>query len=210
MKRNRAIFLDRDGVINEILFHQDMGVIETPFTVQQFRLRPGVASAIRQMNRLGYRTVVVSNQPGIAMRHFSKRTLTAIDHKMKKLLKRNKAHLDGIYYCIHHPVKGLGSLKKKCRCRKPKPGLLRAAAKSLQLDLKRSFMIGDSILDVQAGRRAGCKTILLAHMKCDLCHLMAKRGVKPDMMAKNLIDAVKQIKKHSKRRRFPARSSGRN
>ena len=192
-KKDRAVFLDRDGVINEILFHQEMGIIDTPFTVEQFRLKKSAARVIRRFNRLGFKVVVVSNQPGVAMKHFSRKTLDAMTAKMNRLLARSGARLDGIYYCLHHPEKGIGKLKKVCRCRKPKPGLLFQAARDLNLDLKKSFMVGDSILDVQAGRKAGCKNFLLAHLKCDLCREMAKRGIKPDYLAKDLREAVRKI-----------------
>ena len=193
--KERAVFLDRDGVINEILFHQEMGVLETPFTADQFRLRKGVAGAIRQLNRLGLKIVVVSNQPGVAMRHFTRKTLDRITQKMKRELKRKGSYLDGVLYCLHHPTKGVGSLKKNCACRKPKPGLFYEAARWFNIDLKKSYLVGDSILDVQAGRRAGCTTFLLSHLKCDLCHLMAKRGIKPDYLVKGLAEVVKRIRR---------------
>lgn len=185
--------MDRDGAINEILFHQEMGLLETPFTVEQFRLKKGAAHAIRQINRMGLRTFVVSNQPGVAMRHFSRKTLADITKKMVLQLKNEGAFLDGVYYCIHHPRKGLGALKKKCSCRKPKAGLLFQAARDHRIDLKKSYLVGDSIVDVQAGRRAGCKTILLAHLKCDLCHLMAKRGIRPNYRVTDLREAARLI-----------------
>ena len=196
--KNRAIFLDRDGVINEIIFHQEVGLLETPFTEKQFRLRAGIPNAVRKFKQLGFKVIVVSNQPGVAMRHFSQRTLKAITKKMVSLLKKRGAHLDGIYYCIHHPTKGIGFLKKRCSCRKPKTGLLLKSARMLAIDLKRSYMVGDSITDVETGKRAGCKTFLLAHLKCDLCHLMAKRGIKPDYLADNLLDVTDQIERLEK------------
>lgn len=191
--KSPAVFLDRDGVINEIIFHQEMGIIETPFTVAQFRLKKGAGKAIRQLNRAGFKVVVASNQPGLAMKHFSRQTLKEITHKMIRLLKREGARLDGIYYCVHHPSKGRGALKKNCACRKPKAGLLRAAAKEMRLDLKRSYMVGDSIFDVMAGKNAGARTLLLSHLKCDLCHLMAKRRIKPDYLVKDLRAGVSRI-----------------
>lgn len=199
MAKANAVFLDRDGVVNEVLFHKEMGLIETPFTVKQFRLKQGVAKAIRRINRLGLKVVVVSNQPGVAMRHFSRKTLVAITKKMKAALKKGGAFLDGVYYCLHHPTKGTGALKRKCACRKPKAGLLKQAARELNIDLGKSYMVGDSIFDVQAGQRAGCKTFLLAHLKCDLCDLMARRGVRPDYIVKDLSSAVRQIAKLEQR-----------
>jgi len=189
-----AVFLDRDGVINEIIFHQELGVLESPFTPAQFHLKTGVAEAIRRIHRLGLKAVVVSNQPGIAMRHLTKRALEAITQKMQEGLRRRKARLDGIYYCPHHPLKGKGKLRRRCACRKPKPGLLFQAARDLDIDLRRSYLIGDSITDIEAGLRAGCLTFLLAHLKCDLCNLMAQRNIRPHYLVKNLANALKKIR----------------
>jgi D,D-heptose 1,7-bisphosphate phosphatase len=195
MKKNKAVFLDRDGVINDIIFHQEMGIIETPFTVDQFKIKKGVAKAIQKINKLGYKVIVASNQPGLAIGNFTEETLLGMTGKMISEIKKDGGHIDDIFYCIHHPKKGTGPLTRQCACRKPKPGLLRMAAKKHNIDLKKSYMIGDSITDVEAGLRAGCKTILLAHLKCDLCHLMAKRGIKPHFMANNLQAAAKLIRK---------------
>lgn len=195
MKKSPAVFLDRDGVINDIIFHQEMGIIETPFTLEQFKIKKGAGKAIRAFNKLGFKVIVASNQPGLAIGNFTEETLLGMTGKMIEGLKKDGARIDDVFYCIHHPKKGNGPLTKKCSCRKPKPGLLRMAAKKHNIDLKRSYMIGDSITDVEAGLKAGCKTILLAHLKCDLCHLMAKRGVKPHFMANNLQAAAKLIRK---------------
>lgn len=199
--KKRAVFLDRDGVINEILFHQEMGVLETPFTVAQFRLKPHVASSIRRLKKLGFRVIVVSNQPGVAMGHFSLKTLCAITHKMIRQLKQQRAYLDGIYYCLHHPKKGNGRLKRQCQCRKPRPGLLLRAARDLKVDLRKSYMVGDSILDVEAGRQAGCKTFLLAHAKCDLCSLMNRRGIRPHYQVADLSEVPNRICRIEKKKR---------
>jgi histidinol-phosphate phosphatase family protein len=196
-----AVFLDRDGVINEVIFHQEMGLLESPFTAAQFRLLPRVGPAIRQIRRMGLKAVVVSNQPGVAMRHFSKQTLAAVTKKMSRLLARSGASLDGIYYCPHHPLKGKGALKRRCACRKPKPGLIRQAARDLAVDLKRSYLVGDSILDVQAGLRAGLTTFLTAHLRCDLCRLMARRRIKPHFVVKDLAAAVRKIAELERKRK---------
>lgn len=198
--KRRAIFLDRDGVINEILFHQEMGIIETPFAVKQFKMKKNVGQAIRKINTSKFLAILVSNQPGVAMRHFNLKTHQAIHLRMEKDLAKSRARLDDAFYCLHHPTKGQGVLRKVCSCRKPKPGMLLEAARKWNIDLARSYFIGDSILDVQAGLAAGCKTVLLAHLKCDLCHLMAKRGIKPHLMASDLLDAVKKILRKEKMR----------
>ena len=190
---HRAIFMDRDGVINEIIYHQEMGIIDTPFIVEQFCLLPQVAEAISLINQMGFKAVVVSNQPGIAKGHFSQETLARIDAKMKGELAAAGAFLDAIYYCLHHPQGSNGNYRMECDCRKPKPGLLLQAARDGDIDLTNSFMIGDGLIDIQAGHSAGCKTILLGRVKCDLCRLMQDQDINPDLIAPNLLEAVKRI-----------------
>ncbi len=192
---DRAIFLDRDGVINEIVYHQDIGVIDTPFTPQQFQLLPGVAEAIRLINQTNFKAIVVSNQPGIAKNHFTEEILEQIDQKMRKELAKEGAFFDGIYYCLHHPDGSNGKYRKVCECRKPKPGLLLQAAGDLNIDLTQSYVIGDSITDVLAGQRAGCKTLLIGRMKCDLCRLMDREGASPDLIVAGLLEAIKVIER---------------
>lgn len=207
-----AVFFDRDGVLNDLLFDEEAGILESPFSPKQFRLKRGVAQVISKINGLGLKSILVSNQPGIGMGRFSVRTLEKITAKMVRELRKSGAFFDGIYYCFHHPEKGLGKYKRNCSCRKPKAGLLFRAARDHGIDLRRSFMVGDSIFDVQAGRRAGCKTFLLAHLKCDLCDLMRRRGIKPHYLVKDLSAVVTQIvrltkKKRSLKKVFPAVAS---
>lgn len=192
---NRAVFLDRDGVINQIIYHQDIGILDTPFHPSQFKLLPGVEKALRKINRLGLKAILVSNQPGVAKKHMSLENFFKIDQKMKKELSKNKVKLDAVYYCLHHPQGGDKRFKKFCSCRKPKPGLLLKAAKEQKVDLENSYMIGDSLTDIQAGKSAGCTTLLLGNHKCDLCGLMEKKKIKPDFIVNNLNQAVKLIEK---------------
>jgi len=190
----RAVFLDRDGTINEIIYHQDIGIIDTPFTMEQFRLLPHVAEAISLINRMGYKVIVVSNQPGVARGHFTKETLFQIDLKMKEELAARGAFIDASYYCPHAPDGVIPKYSKRCNCRKPKPGLLLKAARELNIDCSHSFMIGDSLTDVQAGHSVGAKTILLGRMKCTLCRLMQEEGIYPDFICADLLAAVQKIK----------------
>jgi D-glycero-D-manno-heptose 1,7-bisphosphate phosphatase len=185
--------MDRDGVINEMIYHQEMGIIDSPFIVEQFRLLPQVAEAISLVNQMGFKAVVVSNQPGIARGNFSQETLARIDAKMKGELAAGGAFLDAIYYCRHHPQGSNGNYRRECDCRKPKPGLLLQAAREGDIDLTKSFMIGDGLTDIQAGHSAGCKTILLGRMKCELCRLMQDKDINPDLIVPNLLEAVKRI-----------------
>jgi len=190
----KAVFIDRDGVINELLYFQDLGIIDTPFTPEQFRLLPHVGQAIRAINLMGFKAIVASNQPGIARNHFTEKVLARIDAKMNQELATAGAFLDAVYYCPHHPAGNNGKYRTECDCRKPKPGLLRKAARDLNVDLSASYMVGDNITDIQAGQSAGCYTILVGRMKCELCHMMDEAGVKPDLIVPDLLEAVERIR----------------
>ena len=155
--KQKAVFLDRDGVINVY-----RGFL---CNIDDFVLIPGIAEAIRKINESGYLVIVVTNQPIIARGEVTVSQLQEIHNKMETLLGLEGAYLDAIYYCPHHPHKGyegeISELKIDCQCRKPKPGMLLMAAKDFNIDLGKSFMIGDSENDVKAGLAAGCMTILV-------------------------------------------------
>ena len=191
----KAVFLDRDGVINELIYHQEQGVIDSPFTVEQFRLLPGVGEAIRKLHEMDYKVVVVSNQPNVAKGNLFEETFEGIRKRMKDELAREGAFLDGEYYCFHHPEATIGKFKANCECRKPKPGLLLQAAKEMDIDLSQSWMIGDNLSDIKAGKGAGCRTILLGKMKCELCRLMDEQNARPDAIVPNLKEAVQLLLK---------------
>jgi D,D-heptose 1,7-bisphosphate phosphatase len=191
----KAIFLDRDGVINELTYYPEEGIIDSPFTVEQFRLLPGVGEAINQLHEKDYKAILVSNQPGIAKGHMSWETFNQIRKKMEEELAKEGAQLDAEYYCFHHPEAKVKAYQAHCECRKPKPGLILEAAKRLDIDLSQSWMIGDGLTDVKAGKGAGCRTILLGRMKCELCHLMDEQNTRPDAIAANLKEAVEIVLK---------------
>jgi len=193
--KNKAVFLDRDGVINEIIYHQEMGIIDSPFTVEQFKLLPDVGEAINKFHSLGFKVIIVSNQPGIAKNHFTMKIFEEIRDKMKKELLKTDSYVDAEYYCFHHPEAKLMEYRKICECRKPRPGMLLKAAKEHNIDLSNSWMIGDGLTDIQAGSIAGCKTILIGRMKCDLCRLIEDIGVKPGFITPNLYKASLIIEK---------------
>ncbi len=148
-----AVFLDRDGtLVREVDYLR---------TVAQLRLLPGAADAIRRLNQAGFAVVLATNQSGIARGILTEGELQAINDELQRRLAARGARLDAIYYCPHHPEAPVAAYRKRCRCRKPAPGLLLRAARDLDLDLSRSFAVGDSARDVQAGARAGCRTILV-------------------------------------------------
>ena len=160
----KAIFLDRDGTINKYV-----GFLRR---IDDFELLPGVTEAIKKINTSGYLAIVASNQPVIARGEVTYEELDEIHNKMETLLGKEGAYVDGIYFCPHHPDKGfegeIPELKFDCGCRKPKPGMLLKAAKDFNIDLSKSWMIGDRESDVKAGAAAGCKTILLTEEDCDI------------------------------------------
>ena len=151
--RQKAIFLDRDGTINKMV-----GFITKP---EQFELLPGVAKAIKAINKSGYLAIVITNQPVIARGDCTFEQLQTIHNKMETELGKEGAFVDAIYVCPHHTDKGFSGerpeYKCDCDCRKPKPGLLLQAAKDFNIDLSQSYMIGDSAGDVKAGEYAGVK-----------------------------------------------------
>lgn len=188
-----AVLLDRDGVINQLAFFPDLGLIDSPLNPEQFILMPDAAEAIKLFNGLGLKVIVVSNQPAIAKGKMSEKLFDKIRHKMKILLEEKGAHLDGEYYCFHHPEAEKPELKVKCDCRKPLPGLILKAAKDFGLDLCECYMIGDGLTDIKAANAAGCKSILIGNLKCDSCRLMETMAIKPDIIAHSLFEASKII-----------------
>ena len=187
---NCAVFLDRDGVINELVYHQEQEVIDSPFTPGQFKLIPGVTEALKTLHNNGYLNILVSNQPGVAKRHMTAKNFELIRKKMNSELNKGGASLDGEYYCMHHPEAVVERYCIKCDCRKPLPGLLLRAAQEKNIDLKQSWLIGDNLSDIQAGKAAGCRTILIGTMKCELCRLLKEKNTIPDYIISNLAEAV--------------------
>lgn len=177
-QKQKAVFLDRDGTINKYVgFLRD---------IDQFELLPGVTDAVKLINSSGYLTIVVTNQPVIARGEVTVPELQLIHNKMETLLGAEGAYLDAIYYCPHHPHKGyegeIPELKIECECRKPKPGMLLQAAKDFNISLADSWIIGDGENDVEAGKAAGCGTVLIG-----------TEDYSQEIIASSLLEAVNQI-----------------
>jgi D-glycero-D-manno-heptose 1,7-bisphosphate phosphatase len=188
----RAVFLDRDGTINRLIYYSEHGVVDSPFHPSQLKLLPGAAGAMRKLSAKGFLLVLISNQPGVAKGHMSKKTFAEIDKKLTVLLAREGAFLDDRFYCQHHPNAKLKEFRKVCSCRKPKPGSILLAAKKHGIDLKKSYMVGDGIHDAKAGRAAGCRTVFVGQFKPELWKYF-NGGKKPDIVANDLADAAKRI-----------------
>lgn len=197
-----AVFLDRDGVINAMVYNAEFGLVDSPANPSQFQLLPGVPEAVRRIRELGYLAVVISNQPGVAKGKFSPQLLDDMTANMEVALAEHGAALDAIYYCKHHPDGIVSEYRMVCECRKPKPGMLFAAAEDLGIDLGRSFFIGDGLSDMQAGSAAGVTTILVYPSSCIyLCDELNRQNVQPDYIVRSITEAVERISEIDMRRR---------
>lgn len=147
-----AVFLDKDGTV----------IVNVPYNVEPVRieLMPGIES-LAALQRAGYRFVMISNQSGVAHGYFSEEALHDVWDRVGQLLKECGVDIDAFYYCPHHPEGQVDQYRVECECRKPKPGLIQRAAGELNIDLSRSWFLGDILDDVEAGNRAGCRTILV-------------------------------------------------
>ncbi|TKB48825.1 D-glycero-beta-D-manno-heptose 1,7-bisphosphate 7-phosphatase [Ferrimonas sediminicola] len=148
----KAVFLDRDGVIN-----RDHGYVHT---IEEFEFIPGTLQACARLSQAGYQLVVVTNQSGIARGYYDEGQFRALSQWMGRQFAEAGAPLLGVYFCPHHPEKGLPKYVGECECRKPNPGMLLQAAEEHDLDLANSVMIGDKDGDIEAGRRAGVATCI--------------------------------------------------
>ena len=151
--RRPALFIDKDGTLVENL----------PYNVDPARIRlaPDALAAAARLHGQGYRLVVVTNQAGVALGKFEERALERVEHRLRELLAEGGVPLGGMYWCPHDPGGVVARYAIDCTCRKPNPGLLWKAARDFDIDLSRSWMVGDILDDVEAGRRAGCRTVLL-------------------------------------------------
>ena len=192
---NKAVFLDSDGVINEMIYFEEEGVIDSPYSENQFKLIKKVPEAIAKLNSSGFKVIVVSNQPGIAKGHFDEKTFEKISKKMNRLLNKKKAKLDSELYCLHHPNAKLKKYKKICNCRKPKIGLIKKVVKLYNLDIKNSYFIGDGFVDLEAARKAGCKSVFIGNLNSKLTNILHKKNLFPDIFAHDLHEAVQIILK---------------
>lgn len=182
-----AVFVDRDGTISE-----EVGYISD---LDQFRLVPKAAEAIKLINESDLVVIVITNQAGVAKGYFSEETVDHIHKKMEKLLLEHGAYLDGIYYCPHHPEGVVGSYRRACDCRKPAPGLLEQASKDHGIDLAASYMVGDKVTDIELARKVGAKGILVltGYGRDELQKISDVPVENPAYVALDLFDAVKWI-----------------
>jgi len=169
----RAIFLDRDGVINKKAKEHDY--IKK---WGEFEFLPHITDVISQLNKK-FLVVVVSNQGGISRKMMTVNDVNSIHSNMQLELKKNNAIIDKVYFCPHY-------VQDNCMCRKPQPGLILQAAKDLNINLSKSYMIGDSGSDMEAGKKAGCKTVLCSDS-------FLEKNIKPDFVVKDILEILKVV-----------------
>jgi D-glycero-D-manno-heptose 1,7-bisphosphate phosphatase len=150
---DKIVFLDRDGTIN-----QEVEYLHRP---EDLVILPGVADALSRLKAQGFKLVVVTNQAGVARGYYKEEDVVSLHHTLNQLLSKEDAVIDQFFYCPHHPVHGIGEYKKECHCRKPETGMFEMAEAYFSVDKAHSYMIGDKLLDTEAGRRYGVNSILV-------------------------------------------------
>ena len=183
---NSAVFLDRDGVIVKPVDG------EAPTRISDLELIPEVIPVIFKLQKRGYKIIVVSNQPDVALGIIEEETKQGLVKKFEQLLQENNVKLDAIYYCFHHERGIVKKYSVNCSCHKPKPGMLLKAQKTFNLDMNKSFIIGDRASDIVAGGKAGVKTILLDPENAQDNYL-SLHNIEPDYTISNIAEALKII-----------------
>jgi D-glycero-D-manno-heptose 1,7-bisphosphate phosphatase len=192
MEKNIAVFLDRDGTINEEVGYMD--------NLDKLKMIPTAYEAIRLINKSCMKAIVVTNQAGVARGFFTEQFVKQTHEIIQADLLHQNASIDKFYYCPHHPTEGTGIYLQNCNCRKPLPGMLLQAALDLDVELENSYMIGDTYRDMEAATKAGVKGILVKtgygrEELQDVGTNVAGSENKPDFVAEDILEAVKWIMK---------------
>lgn len=192
MAARRAIFVDRDGTLSH-----EVGYVNH---ISRFRLFPFAASAVRAINNSGFLAVVVTNQAGVARGYYPESLIHEVHDTLRSELSGGGARLDGVYVCMHHPSVGEPPYRLDCDCRKPKPGLVLRAAADLDIDVKRSYVIGDREVDLELAWNVGARGVLVktGYGLGELRNRAPQWPRQPDMVAEHLLEAVQRIVAESK------------
>ncbi len=180
--KHKAVFVDRDGTINV-----DVHYLDDP---DKFEMYPGVGEGVKKLKDSGFKIIIITNQSGIARGYFTEKQLSDVHERMKKEFQEFYVMLDGIYYCPHHP-------DDNCNCRKPRTGLFEKAIDEHNIDISKSYMIGDKALDINAGKKIGTVTILIPelHIRDEILSKKNELKYDPDYIADDFFDAVEWILK---------------
>ena len=183
-----AVFIDRDGTINK-----EVGYLDS---LDKLVIYPNAFAAIKIINQSGMKAIVVTNQSGVARGYFTEDFVCQVHLRIQELLNVQDAHIDAFFYCPHHPVEGQGGYRQNCFCRKPEAGLLLEAEKEMDIDLERSYVIGDAMKDIEAGFKAGSKCILVrTGYGKEAEKEIFNSAFKPSYVAEDILDAVNWIMK---------------
>lgn len=195
VEKRPAVFLDRDGVVNEIVFNEDTEELESPLNISQFSFMGRALEALRTIKEKGYYIFIVTNQPAAAKGKATLGQLYDINKHLMDLSIKNHCEIDGIYMCPHSEKKTAYTkqvfLNKQCSCRKPGTGLFQRALQTYQIDLKSSYMVGDSYTDILAGMRIGVQAVLIGDLKCDMCARLENN--KPKMICNSLYEFSEKL-----------------
>jgi D-glycero-D-manno-heptose 1,7-bisphosphate phosphatase len=185
--KRRAVFMDRDGTISE-----EVGYVNHP---ARYRVFPYSAEAVRLLNEAGWLAILVTNQAGVARGYFTEDIIGQVHNVLTEELVKQGARLDAIYYCAHHPTVGAEPYRLDCDCRKPKPGLIERAAREFEIELAQSWMIGDRYSDIELARNAHVRAalVLSGYGRGEWEYQRSAWQHEPDMVADDLLDAVKKI-----------------
>jgi D,D-heptose 1,7-bisphosphate phosphatase len=183
----KAIFIDKDGTL----------IRNVPYNVDpdKITLEYGAIEGLQLLQRKGYSLIVISNQSGIAHGYFKEEDMQPVIATVRDLLAAADIRLDGFYYCPHHPDGKVAGYASACLCRKPAPGMILRAARESGISLGESWMIGDILHDVEAGNRAGCKSVLINNGNETVWEM--NQHSRPEYFAKDLLEAAKLIASHS-------------
>ncbi len=202
-KKHPAVFLDRDGVLDEIVFNEDIEQLDAPLSLAEFKLFDHAKEALRIISEKGYYIFIATNQPGAAKGKAKLLTLYDINNEMVSGLKEDGIEIEAVFACYHYPKRlpylregYFGQLEKyliqPCDCRKPKSGLILRTEGIYNIDKENSYMAGDSLTDVQAGADVGLKTAFIGDLKCDACKKLCDAA--PDMIVKDVLEFAKMLK----------------
>ncbi len=188
---NKAVFLDRDGVLNTLVFNPNTHEYESPHEAEDLKLMPHALESLKKLSDSGYQLFVISNQPSYAKGKTTLEKIKSIHEKLKKLIREYGIIVTEYYYCYHHPNGIIPEYSGDCDCRKPKPFFIKKAKDEYNIDISKSWMIGDQDSDIECGKSAGTKTILILNDDSQ-----KKRGYSmPDHSAKNLSESINIILK---------------
>ncbi len=187
-RRQRAVFLDRDGVINRNILNPATGEFESPLTAADFEFIPGALDAMRSLRSVGFLLFLVSNQPNLAKGKSTAQQLSAIHQELLSGLAEAGIDFAEFYYCFHHPHGVVNGYSRHCECRKPSPHFLLAASSQFGVDMRQSWMVGDRPTDIECGRAAGTRTILIHSTDPH-----AGGRIRPDAVAPDLRTAAQLI-----------------